>query len=127
VTKFLISAVVIVMMAIVGGAYVATDWVPVPSRKDVWTPANAQVLYTAQTAGSPKAYVFWYDAGAFGYTIRILSLGTPTHEGALMQSDYMNGIRWTAPDTLVVELWKNDYHMMNERADIVVVPHVTPE
>src|SRR6266550_4766548 len=126
-TKYLISAIVIVTLAIGAGGYLSVNWVPVPSRDDVWRPENAQVLYTAEAPGSPTAYLFWYDAGAFGYTMRMVSLGKPSHESVLIASDYMNGIRWVAPDTLVVELWKNDYTMTNDRTGVVIIPHVTPE
>ena len=109
-------------------AFTGVLWpLPVPSVGDVWVPGNARVLDTAQIADSPTAYLFWYDAGALGYTIRMVSLGKPSHEHALIQSDYMNGIRWTAPDTLVVDLWKNEFRILKDRSGVVVVPHVSPQ
>jgi len=126
-TKHLITGIVIVMLGIGGAGYLARPWGPVPSPDDIWTPENALVLSTAQVPGSPRAYLFWYDAGAFGYTIRMVSLGKPSHEHALIESHYMTGIRWTAPDTLVVQLWKDDYRITNDRSGIVIRPRVIPE
>lgn len=120
-TKYLISAVVVVMLAIGGAGYLAS----VPSRRDVY--ANEQVLYTAEIPGFPKAYVFWYDTGALGYTIRMVSLGKPSHEQAIVQLAYINGILWAARDTLVMELWKNEDTMTNDRTRVVIIPHVAPE
>jgi hypothetical protein len=126
-TKYLISAIVIVILAIGGGGYLASTWVPVPSGDDIWNPENALILDTAKVPGSPRAYLFWYDAGAFGYTIRMVSLGTPSHEHALIESNYLTAIHWTAPDTLVVELWKNDYRITNDRSGIAIRPHIQPD
>jgi hypothetical protein len=122
-TKFLISAVVIVMLAMAGGVYLATSRVP---SGDV-TYENALVLETAEVPGSPRAYLFWYDTGAFGYTVRMVSLGKPSQGQVIIQSHYMTGMGWTAPDTLVVKLWRNEYRILNDRSRIVIVPHVTPE
>lgn len=120
-TKYLISAVVVVMLAIRGAGYLAS----VPSRRDVY--ASAQVIYTSEIPGYRKAYAFWYDTGALGYTIRMVSLGKPSHEQAIIQSAYINGVHWIARDTLVVELWKNEYTMTNDRTGVVIIPRVTPE
>jgi len=95
--------------------------------ESVWAPENARVLGTAQISGSPQAYLFWYDVGATGYSVRMVSLEAPTHDRALIESDYMNGIRWTAPNTLVVQLWKDEYRIVHRRSDIVIVPQVIPE
>lgn len=120
-TKYLISAVVVVMLAIRGAGYLAS----VPSPRDVY--ANAQVLYASEIPGSRKAYVFWRDAGALGYTICMVSLRKPSTEQAIIQSAYITGIHWVGRDTLVVELWKNEYTMTNDRTGVVIIPHVTPE
>ena len=55
-TKYLISAVVVVMLAIGGGVYVLVTASTVPSRDDIWRPENALILDTAQVPGSPRAY-----------------------------------------------------------------------
>jgi hypothetical protein len=101
-TKFLISAVVIVVAAMAGGVYLLTSRVP---SGDV-TYENVLVLETAEVPGSPRASLLWYDTGAFGYTVRM---------------------GWTAPDTLVVKLWQNGHRILNDGSRIVIVPHVTPE
>src|SRR6266849_8573645 len=124
-TKSLISAVVIVMLAMAGGVYLSTSRVP---SGDV-TYENALVLETAEVPGSPRAYLFWYDTRAFGYTVRMVSLGKPSDGQAIMRSHYMTGMGWTAPDTLVlvVKLWQNEHRILNDGSSIVIVPHVTPE
>jgi hypothetical protein len=98
--------------------------VPVPSMEDVWIPQNALVLDAAQITGSPKAYLFWYDAGAFGYTVRMVSLGTIDHEQAVIRSAYITGIRWSTADTLIVELYRAEYSMLRDHPGVVVVPIV---
>jgi hypothetical protein len=122
-TKFLISAVVIVMLAMAGGVYLARSRVP---SGDV-TCENALVLETAEVPGSPRPYLLCHHTGAFGYTVRIVSLGKPSHGQAIMESHYVTGMGWTAPDTLVVKLWRNEHRLLDVGTSIVIVPHVTPE
>ena len=110
-TKFLISAVVIVMFAMAGGVYLARSQAP--------TYENVLVLETGEGRGWPTA--------AVSYTVRIVSLGKASHGQEIMASHYVTGMGWDAPDTLVVKLWRNEHRLLDDGARIVIVPHVTPE
>jgi len=110
-TKFLISAVLIVTIAMAGAVYLARSRVP--------TYENALVLETAEVPGSPRA--------AFSYTVWIVSLGKASHGQDIMESHHVTGMGWDAPDTLVVKLWRNEHRLLDDGASIVIVPHVTPE
>jgi hypothetical protein len=96
--------------------------VPVPARDDVWIPENAVVLDSAHIEGAPTAYLFKYDTGAFGYSTEMVSLGTIGHKQAVIRSDYITGIRWSAADTLIVELDRPEYTMVGARQAVVIVP-----
>lgn len=118
-------AVLSTALFVVGAQFVEVP-VPLPDKEDVWRPENAIVLDSAQISGSPRAYLFWYDAGAFGFTVRMVSLGNVGHEQAIIKSDYMTHIRWSAPDTLIVDLYKDQYELLDARQGVVIVPLVHP-
>jgi len=118
----LVMAVILCVSALVFGYEVL--WVPVAALEDVWRPENALVLDSAQIQGSPRAYLFWYDAGGFGYTVRLVSLGQVGHEHAVIQSHYITGLRWTSADTLTIELHRAEYTMLRGYPGVVVVPVV---
>ena len=98
--------------------------VPVPERERVWIPENVVVLDSTQVSGSPKAYLFRYDAGAFGYSVKMVSLERPSHEHAVLRSDQVRAIRWKTPDTLTIDLVKGEYELVGTPQGITVVPHV---
>jgi hypothetical protein len=99
---------------------------PIPSPEEVWIPQNAVVLDSAHVKGSAMAYLFWYDTGAFGYSVRMVSLRQPSHHPSalVLSSDHITGIRWRSLDTLVVELDADEYVAAPAPENIVIIPVV---
>ena len=96
---------------------------PIPEIDDVWVPENVVVLDSAQTDGSPKAFVFQYDIGAFGYSITMASLDKPSHlPPFLLLKGSAESLWWVAPDTLMVAVTSDDYELSRPAKGIVVIP-----
>jgi bacterioferritin (cytochrome b1) len=123
-----IASVVIAFVAlpVLGEIVLSTADFPFPSPNEVWIPQNVVLLDSAQVRGSPKAYLFWYDIGALGYSVRIVSLGYPTHRppAVVLKSDHVTRISWRGPDTLVVRLDGPDFMLSPAPKRVVVVPEV---
>jgi len=128
-TKLAWVATVLVVICIAGALLyfsVLARAVPVPDREDVWTPQNAVLLDSTQIKGAPTAYLFRYDIGSFGFSAKMVSIGTLGHEHAVIRSEYITGITWPSSDTLVVELSRAEYTIGEAPKGIVVVPKVVP-
>lgn len=97
-TRYLISALVVVMMAIGGGVYAATN--------------------------STREKAFRHNVGAYSYGIRIVPWGRPSDEHTIVQSGDIDGIRWIGQDTVVVALRTNSYRISHTRSGIVMIRHV---
>lgn len=95
--------------------------VPVPDREEVWVAENLVIHDSTQVVGSPKAYVFCYDTGAFGYSTNMVSIDVPTHTSALLSSDYITNLEWISDDTLKIELSESNYKILNKENDIHVL------
>ena len=96
---------------------------PVPAQEDVWIPKNAVVLDSAQIPGSPKAFVFQYDLGAFGYSVAMVSLREPSHlPGFLLLTGSPTHVWWTTPDTLMVEVQSDSSELSAPPKGIAVIP-----
>jgi|SRR2546422_1977922 len=96
---------------------------PVPAREDVWISKNVVVDDSAQILGSPKAFVFHYDLGAFGYSVVMVSLREPSHlPGFLLLTGSPTHVWWTTPETLMVEVQSDSNVLSTPPKGIVVIP-----
>ena len=120
---------VILLVAVIGIAilvyYATLRSGPVPQRVEVWTAENVVVLDSTQTIGSPIAYFFKYDTGAFGYSAGMVALGQPSHDRAVLRSDHITDIEWSGADTLLVTLSVDDFELLAAQSEnIRIVPRV---
>ncbi len=123
---FGLAALALLAVGATAGTYLVLNYlIPGPRWQDTWIPQNAIVLDSAQVPGSPKAYLFHYDVGAFGYSIEMVSLGSPSYHTAVIQSDHLRRIRWQSPDSLMVELAEANYSVRPAPPRVTVVPIVT--
>jgi hypothetical protein len=129
--KTVLGIVLLSALLVAGGYYLLLMPVhpPVPAWEDVWIPENVIVLDSAQVAGSPKAYLFEYDTGAFGYSIKMVSLYEPSHHrpGLLLSSDHITHVWWSSPDTLIVQLDADEYVSSPPPRGIVLVRMVAAQ
>jgi hypothetical protein len=111
----------------IGGRIIVSS-IAVPSASDTWVRRNAVILDSAQIQGSPIAYAFCYDIGAFGYSISMASVREPSHQpGFLVVRGNVDQVWWTAPDTLMVGVQSLNYELAAPPAGIVVEPTRSPK
>lgn len=112
------------IMTALAGVYLLLQLSPFPDWESIWVPENVLLIDSVAIAESRTAYRFAYDTGAFGYSIVMISLDTPSHTAAIIASDYIRGVEWRPPDTLIVVLSRDVYQLPTTSPDVRLIVRI---